>query len=280
MAKGGDRVTSSKLSEILAECSLDNRLYILSIMGDEPVTVAEVRRSLIETGVNKSYTTVKRYMNSLKRIGLVAEKRKHFFLTNLGTYVASCLEEMRQTVGVLNSRSNAMSLLSISCLPRRFLHSIKVLKHAEYIPDPFSFITEFFVCIQESEKSIALLSDKVSARFYELIANKVAEGVEYRGINSVENTSKRREYIRSMLDRLGIRGKELESFKARCRMREHDNVPMHIIVVDRKIAGINFPYRDGRANLNGAFVSSEGEFVSWAEDILHHFWQEGRDIKL
>jgi len=279
VAKGGDRITSSKLSEILAECSLDNRLYILSMMGDEPVTVAEVRRSLIETGINKSYTTVKRYMNSLKRIGLVAERRKHFFLTNLGTYVASCLEEMCQTVGVLNSRSSAMSLLSISCLPRKFLHSIKVLQHAEYIPDPFSFITEFFVCIQRSEKSISLLSDKVSRRFYEAIAGRIAEGVEYRGLNSAENTQKRREYLRSAVKKMGISGERLKEFKARCRMREHNGTPMHVIVVDRKIAGINFPYRDGRANLNGAFVSQNREFVNWTEEIIEHFWKMGRKVE-
>ena len=276
---GGEEIVSTGLNEILAECSLDNRLLILSIMGDKPKSVADVRRALRDAGAQKSYTTVKRYMVALKKIGLVDEKRKHFFLTNLGTYVASTFSEMCLNIEVLKSRAKAMRLLSISCLPQRFMHGIKALKHAEYVPDPFSFITEFFVRIQESESSIALLSDKVSRRFYELIVKKVAEGVEYRGINSIENTSRRMEYVSRMVEGLGIHGEELQKFRARCRMREHDSVPMHIIVVDGKIAGINFPYRDGRANLNGAFVSQKREFVSWAEEILNHFWEESREVE-
>ncbi|NOZ59043.1 MAG: hypothetical protein GXO66_05650 [Euryarchaeota archaeon] len=277
---GGEEVALLKLCEILAECALDNRYYILTLLRDDPVSVADIRRALIRAGVPKSYTTVRRYMESLKRTGLVEERRKHFFLTNLGTYIVTCLREMRQNVEVLNSRSGVMSLLTISCLPPRFMHSIRAIKHAEYVQDPFSFIAEFLMHIQRARERICVLSDRVSPRFNELIGGRVAEGVAYTGISGTESAEESREQLRRVAERMGLTPEEREEFWSRCCLRECDSVPLHIIVVDGRVAGINFPCRDGRVSLNGAFMSSEREFVEWAEEILDYYRKRSRAVQL
>jgi len=276
----GEEVALLRLCEILAECALDNRYYILTLLRDEPGSVADIRKALIRAGVSKSYTTVRRYMESLKRTGLVEERRRHFSLTNLGTYIVTCLREMRQNVEVLNSKAGVMSPLTISCLPPRFMHSIRVIKHAEYVQDPFSFIAEFLMHIQDAGERICVLSDRVSPRLHELIAGRVAEGVEYIEINRGGNAEKIGIHLAKVAESMELTAEERRSFWERCCIRECNTVPIHILVVDRKIAGISFPCRDGRVNLNGAFVSSAGEFVEWAEEILEYYLERSRAVSL
>jgi predicted transcriptional regulator len=276
--KGGPKACAS-LQEILSECSLDNRLYVLSILDDAPVSVADVRRALIKAGAEKSFATVKRYLDSLRRIGLVEENGGRYRLTNLGFYISTCFGEIRENIGAINAWLEALDRVSISCLPRRFIHDLKVLSSAKFVTDPFSFITELLMCIQKAEKTVDLLADRASYQFFELVGGKVLEGVLYRGICSSKYTQIRQQYAKEFIKKHGINGAQLQSFRKRFLMREYDRVMMHAVVVDDEIAGINFPYRGGRANLDSAFMSTNEEFVRWVKEIIDYYWDESRPVK-
>ncbi|NOZ58433.1 MAG: hypothetical protein GXO66_02480 [Euryarchaeota archaeon] len=268
----------SSLREILSECSLDNRLYVLSILSDTPMSVANVRRSLIEAGREKSFATVKRYLDSLKKIGLVEELDGRYRLTNSGFYLSSCFEEVRENISTIDRWSEVLSGVSISCLPAEFIHGLKVLKKARYIADSFSLITELFAQIQRAEREVFLLAHRPSYPLFELIGKRVMEGVVYRGVSSTEYTQMRQEYAREFIKAQRLSGGELRRFRGRFLMREHPGVRLHAVVVDTAMAGINFPYRDGRPNMETAFVSTHRDFVMWVRGIIEYFWKQGRPI--
>ncbi len=267
------------LQKILSECSLDNRLYILSLMDDAHLSVADVRRKLMKAGIEKSFATVKRYLNSLRKIGLVDERNGRFRLTNLGFYVSTCFEEARENIDAIEMCSGALEGASISCLPPEFIHDLKVLKKAKYVADSFSLITELFLHIQNAEREIDLLAPRPSYPLFELIGNRVLEGVFYRGISGSEHTPTRVEYAREFIRKHNLEGERLKGFRERFLMREHEEVLIHAVIVDAKVAGINFPYRDGRPNMETAFVSSDPEFVRWVKEIMNHFWKESHPIE-
>ena len=267
-----------RLQKILAECSLDNRIYILGIMDENSVSVAHIRQELIKAGVNKSFATVRRYLDSLQKIGLIEEDNGRFRLTNLGFYISSFFNLGRENIEAIET-SPSLKDASISCLPFEFIHNIKVLKKAKYVADSFSLITELFSHIQKAEREICLLAPKPSFPLFELIGGKVLEGVVYRGIIGAEFTEERRRFAEDFIENRGLEGEKLKLFRNNFQMREHaGEVLIHAVVVDSTIAGMNFPYRDGRPNMETAFVSSDAEFVGWVRGIIDHFWERSKPI--
>ncbi len=267
------------LQRVLAECALDNRLLILDMMDDGPLTASQVTQMLEESGVEKPYGIVKRYMGSLKKAGLVLEGATGFSRSNLGTYMMGCAESMLQGRNVLDAHRVFLEKFTISPLPMRFMHGLSVLNQAERVTDSFSFISTFMEAIGNSRESINLLADKVSIQFFEHITSRAVDGVVYRGINGMENTHLRLEYAGEMISKFELKGTTLRKFRDMFQMKEHEGVPIHAIVVDDELAGINFPYRDGRSHLESAFISRDRDCVEWVNEIFEHFWGRGEVIK-
>ncbi len=270
-----DMKNGISLQQILSECALDNRLAVLGLMNEVPVSVADVRRALIKAGAEKSFATVKRYLDSLKKIGLVDEKAGRYRLTNLGFYISRSFQDIAQNISAINTRVEPLNRVSISYLPKRFIHGLKLLNSARFIKDPFSLITELLMRIQQAEESIDMLADRPSYQFFELVGNKVLQGVQYRGICSTGYAEVRQKYAAQFVSSHGLSGARLRSFRENFRMKEHPEVLMHAIVVDSRIAGINFPYRGGGSNLDSGFMSGEPEFVEWVGEIINYFWDRG-----
>ncbi len=267
------------LQRVLAECALDNRLLILDMMGDSPMTVRQVEQGLENSEIEKSYAVVKRYLKSLEKVGLVQEGARGFTLTNLGTYMIRCTHCMLQNKKALDTHREFLEKFTVSPLPTRFMHRLSVLNHAERVTDSFSFVSTFMEAIGNSKKSINLIANKVSIQFFEHITARAVNGVVYRGINERENTHIRLKYIGEMISKFEIKGRALRDFRDVFKMKEHGGVPIHAIVVDDEIAGINFPYRDGRSHLESAFISENRDFVDWVNEIFEHFWTRGEMIK-
>lgn len=269
----------SELQGILSECGLENRLLILNMMGDRSLTASQIRSNLKKSGIVKPFSTVGRYLRCLEKVDLIHEDAEGFHLSNLGIYITKCFNCMVQNKAALDAHRGFMDRFTVSPIPVRFMCGLSALNHAERVTDSFSFVSTFMEAIGNAGESINLVADKVSIQFFEHIASRVVDGVAYKGINGRKNTPTRLDYVGKMISKFKLDEKTLPAFKDRFQMKEHGGVPIHVIIVDDGLAGINFPYRDGRSHLEAAFVSENKVFVEWVNGIFEYFWSKGDPIK-
>ncbi len=152
-----------KVQDVIRELSLDNRLTIIFYLLQGEKSISEVRRNLKIHGINKPYITVSRYLEALRRAGLVTRKKGIYSLTSLGYLAAGFVKKFEDNIQILEKYAD---YFSEHIIPVDF--DLRVLEFAELkrnaismslsIADALRSCRNALISLPEFDNSIAELT--------------------------------------------------------------------------------------------------------------------------
>ncbi len=267
------------LDAIIRELGLENRIFILNELKGSSKTVSESRKALKEEGVKKSFSTVGRYLESLRGIGLVCEDAGRFSLTIKGRLILSYIDEMQRKIDGFKDVEKALSKYPINYLPEEFVRGISVLGNTEIVLEPFDIMWDSVKAVESAKKEVLVVNkDIVNREFAQIAFEKCLGGVKVLSIVDSASVPKRIEMHNDIVKDMEIEGEDLLSLKENFTVRSYSGIPLNLIVTDGIAAGISLPDLKSENSLNPAFKSEDQEFIGWVEGIFKWYWERGEPL--
>jgi|Deesub1362B_J571_1020462.scaffolds.fasta_scaffold02666_2 predicted transcriptional regulator len=268
-----------ELENILREAGLENRMEILRMLRDKPATVSEVKLSLRKMGVSKPYITVSRYLENLKREGLLSERDGKFYLSIAGRLLLSYLDEIEEKLDVIGRFWEHLRH-PIDYLPEEFIRRIDVLQHARVLTDQYSIILETLKGLQMAEEEVLVIAGTTVSSEYVLAGFKRSlEGIREKIINDASIVEQDKVVYLEAVRKLKLNDKDVRKIKKNRKVRKYDNLVLRIMVVDDRMAGISLPEAGRSDMIVPSFQSENKEFIAWVKDIFQWYWERATPVE-
>lgn len=261
-----------EFEKILREVGLENRLDILHLLVDGAATVSEVKADLKEKGVSKPHITVSRYLENLRRAGLLSEKEGKFHLTAMGRLLLSYFDEVEEKLEAISTFWNHLQH-PIDYLPEEFVKRMDVLQHARVLSDQYAIVAETFKGLERAEKSVSILvGNTISQEYTTANFKRILEGIKERVITDASVVEPDTEVYRDTVKKLKLNNEEIRKLKGNHSLRAYSNLTLRIMVVDDTMAGISLPEAGRQDLIVPSFQSENKDFIAWVRDIFEWYW--------
>ncbi|WP_457554691.1 hypothetical protein [Candidatus Pyrohabitans sp.] len=268
-----------ELWNILREVGLENRMEILRMLRRKPATVSELRLNLRKAGVSKPYVTVSRYLENMKRGGLLSERDGKFYLSVAGRLFLSYADEMEEKLKVIGGFWEHLHH-PIDYLPEEFIRRIDVLRHARVLTDQYSIILETLKGLEMAEEEVLVIAGTTISPEYVLASFKRSlDGIKEKIINDSSIVEQDKNVYLETIRKLGLRDWEIRKIKKNRRVRKYENLVLRVMVVDDRMAGISLPEAGRSEAIVPAFQSEDEEFIAWVKDIFRWYWERATPVE-
>lgn len=265
---------------LIKELGLENRIFILKRLREGGKSVAGLRKELKNAGINKPFSTVVRYMQSLQNMHLVCELDEAHHLTLKGRIVLNWLDGLEHGLTGFEKVEETLSKHPINYLPNELLTEIHVIATAEVINDPFNVMWDTVKAVENAKKKVMVVNkDIINREFGELAVKRCIKGLKLLSVVDSSTVKERIDMLYDIIKECNIKGKELETLKKNFVVKSLDNVSLNLIIADKKGAGISLPNPKSKNSLTPAFKSINRDFVNWVEKIFALHRGRGKDVK-
>ena len=256
------------LCNLLFELSNEDRLGILRLLSGEALNVTGIARRLSLTTQETS-----RHVSRLSEIGLTEKGSDGDY--NVTPYARTVLVQL----GGLQFTSENMEYFAshtLESLPQEFVCRIGDLADCRYVNDMGAALFLIEKVVKESEDYVLSVTDRIApSRFLALMKDAFDRGVTVKTLVSLTD----RVVLPSTTEWLDMQRSQetIEAFqraraKGRLQERVHDRSQVYICLSEKEVAGVAFPYRDGRFDYLG-FTSEDERARGWCGDLFTHYWE-------
>jgi len=231
------------LCDLLFELSSRERMNIMQILLQESLKLSHVSQRL-----DMTVTETSRHLQRLSDVQLVQkEVDGRFSPTKYGELAIMLLSDLKF---VSDNREYFLDH-DISNLPYEFSNRLGELVSSTYEIDAVMLMARVFSILEEAEEYIWAKSYQFSPNMVPLVQDKVANGVDFRGI-----------YPRDV-----DIPPDLEH-----RVHFRDNIEIRLLVTEKE-AMAGFKHRSEQPRYTG-FFSKDPKFRKWCRDVFQYFWQQ------
>ncbi len=223
---------------IIKELGRENRVLILENLKDYK-NASEIKKVLKSNGISKPYITISRYIESLKSAGLIEKDKGVFRLTSIGQLTVIFIKKFNNHLNIITKHKEFFDRHSLLALPDTFYNNFHLLEKGKLIEDPLSLSIIILEKLKKAKKT-KIAVPKVEKELFNYI--KKIKDIEIISDKNIDNKS---------------------------------GVLLGVMIVDKSFACLFFPYMDGSLDMTSAFVSSDIEFIEWAERIFQSYQREG-----
>lgn len=250
------------------ELSNEDRLGIIKFLKEEALNITDIARRLSMTTQETS-----RHVSRLRNIGLIKKDKDGKY--GITTYASTVLIQI-EGLEFASRHKDYFSNHILDNLPPKFVYRIGDLANSRYINDMGAALFLVEKVIRESESYIWSITDRIApSRFLTLMTKAFDRGVTVRTLVSLTDRvilpsttewldTQRKQETADVLKQARIEGKIQE--------RIHDRSKVYICMSEKEVAGIAFPYRDGRFDYLG-FTSVDERAHDWCRDLFMHYWE-------
>jgi len=251
----------------LKELSLPNRLEILRLLREKPRNIANIQRELESKGRCIPVSTVSRCINTLANNKVVKKNGDgSFSLSGLGYLIVDFLSFFNELSPIYGHLWDADEFMKI--LPRELKVGLTNLKNAEIEPDPYAAVIKAVEVIKRSKTHGKYIDRIISYEVYQVMLRKNLEGVSEKVISSSDTLERRIETFLKVIEDENLCEEELELVKSKVEIRVLD-LPFQLGVIDGKYVFFQILKEKSEAPV---FLSTDKEFVIWAERVFDYFW--------
>jgi predicted transcriptional regulator len=262
------------MERLIRELGLENRVYLLKKLRAKPCSVSEVRQELKRRGIKKPFSTVGRYLDSLLEQRLLVEQKGRYSLSIKGRLVLGYLEEMGGRLQALEKVENVVCEYSLEYLPEEFVRGASVLGKAEVILEPFEVMWGSVKAIEKAEEVRVLNKGVMNREFLELALARCLGGLRVTAVVDGASVPERVRMMREIIEAMGAEGFPRDNFV----VKSLEEVPLNLMIVDDKGAGLSLPAQEDRNSLIPAFKSEDKEFIMWVKGIFEWYWERGEVV--
>lgn len=267
---------------LLKELGFENRWLLLKTLdsfGRKGVRALDVKQKLDSMGVEKPFTTVWRYLDGLRRLGIVVDVNRKYHLTAIGRFLLMQLKEIEKCIDELGEKYHALCD-AVDYLPGNFIKEICILGRARIIEDEYVTTAETFKALEMAEKSVFLIVGRsASEDFVNASFRKIVKGLKVRAIVDYSIVKKDVEIYKKTIEALGFNESEVKNIKRNHELRAIRNPYLKLMIVDNKLAGISLPPINKKDAIVPAFSGMDRKFVNYCMKIFRYFWERGERIE-
>jgi len=253
-----------KLCNLFFELSNEDRLTMLTLLGEEPMKLTQLSQRLKYRPQEAA-----RNVSRLSKARLIGRDSDGIFhLSPLGEEAMRLLDGYK----FLSEHSEYFSTHTLRDIPGEFTDRIGALVNVEQPREVMSTLTSVEEMMAEAEEYVLVIADSVLISYLSLELDSAMRGVMNRSIvprgiqlpPEVWAESRREEAV------LAATGmcKFLEG-------RVADRVDVYLMMSEKEVAGITF------RTLNGSFdhlhfSGSDSRFHGWCKDLFEYYWVRSR----
>ncbi len=238
-----------KIYELFTELSSENRLAILQILDEKPMTFT----SLIKE-IDMNSAEASRQLSRLTEALLIEKKGDgRYYNTLFGKLVISSISDLN----FISERSGYFLNHDTSQIPLDLLGQIGALSTGEIITGVFNILNTHEKLGHGIKSYMWYMSDDFPRHHLPYIENRLEEGVEIKVILPKDKCSA------SLLS---------EKNRKKVETKVMDEIKVSVIVSD-KFCMLELPGPDGKIDHNTAIFGYDDRFKEWCEKIFHYYWE-------
>jgi len=256
------------LCNLLFELSNEDRLAILHLLNGEALNVTGIARRL---GLTTQETS--RHVSRLSDIGLTEKDSDGDY--NITPYARTVLVQL-EGLEFTSENKDYFATHSLESLPREFVSRIGDLADCRFVNDMGAALFLVEKAIKESESYILSITDRIApSRFLQLMKEAFDRGVTVKTLVSHSDRvvlPSTTEWLDTRRTHEMLEALQQARTKGRLQERMHSRSEVYICMSEKEVAGVAFPYRDGRFDYLG-FASMGERARSWCEELFYFYWE-------
>ncbi len=238
-----------KVYELFAELSSENRLAILKILDEKPMTFT----SLIKD-VDMNSAEASRQLSRLTEARLIEKKGDgRYYNTLLGRLVLSSTSDLN----FISEKSGYFLNHDTAQIPLDLLKQIDALSSGEIITGVYYILNTFEKLSDGIKSYMWYMSDDFPRHYLPNIEKKLEEGKELRVILPKD--------LRSP-------SKLSEKNKRKIELKVSEEVKISVIVSDN-FSMLELPGEDGKIDQNTAIFGYDDRFREWCKKLFQYYWE-------
>ena len=239
------------LRDLLSVLSSEDRLLILSLLGENRRRLSELAR-----GMGVSVQEAHKHLSKMVDHGL-ALKGEGYELSCYGRLVLSLLPALK----FLADNSSYFATRGIPPIPEEFFRRIGELEGSVFTDDVMYAFREVELSLDEAKKYVWIASTQVLMSSLPKIRGALRRGAEFRVILPADLTPPR-----------GFR----PTLVGNVEVRVIEDVPLILVLTERDCF-LSLPRRDGKFDFSGFKVGVRGH--GWCEDLFSYLWESSVPIR-
>jgi len=249
------------LCDLLFEVSNEDRLMILTRLGEGPMNVTGLSRELAVTTQEAS-----RHLSRLGEVGLTSKDSEG--LHHITPYGELTLVQIRD-VGFTSLHRDYFGTHVLSGLPVEFVCRMGELADSTYLDDVVIAIHSVEKVLREAEEYLLNINSPYIASTFPLIREAYERGVEGRFIHTRDfapNPVMEEQY------REGRSKIPLSRLSTLLEERLVDMMDLVLYMSEKEVAILAFPLQNGSFDFHG-FSSEDPRTHGWCRDLFQHYWE-------
>ena len=249
-----------RLCDLLFEVSNEDRLRILTRLGEGPLNVTGLSRELGVTTQEAS-----RHLSRLGDIGLTAKDPDGFHrITPYGGLTLIQIQDLDFT----SRHREYFRTHVLTGLPGEFVSRMGELVGSRYLGDVMVTVHTIEKVLREAEEYLLNINAPYIASTFPLIREAYERGVEGRFLH------KRDFRPHPVLEEQYRKGRDemMDSLLNLLEERLMDEIDLVLYMSEKDVAILAFPLEDGSFDFHG-FTSDDRRTHEWCRGLFQHYWE-------
>ncbi len=238
-----------KVYELFTELSSENRLGILQILNEKPMTFT----SLIKE-IDMNSTEASRQLSRLTEAQLIEKKGDgRYYNTLFGKLVVSTISNLN----FISEKSGYFLNHDTAQIPLDLLRQIDALSTGEIVTGVYNILNTHEKLGEGIKSYMWYMSDDFPRHFLPSIEKRLEEGKEIRAI---------------LPKNLRSSPKLSEKNRRKIETKVSDEVKISVIVSDN-FSMLELPGKDGNIDQNTAIFGYDDRFREWCKKLFQYYWE-------
>ncbi len=266
---------NKNLRNILKELGLSNRIEILRFLSCHPANLVQIQRHLASVGCKMSVGGLARCLNALIGLDLVEKFGDGCYsVTGLGLLMLDIILKLDKIFKYKDELVDALELME--ALPSELKIGLANLSKAKVEHDIYIAVKKAIEEVSRAEKWGKYVCRIMECNVFKMLIRNYLRGVKDKMISSSDTLNDRIEMIIQSIKSEGLSEDEINKIKDNLEIRVLD-LPFQLGIIDGRIAFFQIlkPERT-----SPAFISTDKEFVDWANRMFDYFWNIAKPVRI
>ena len=266
---------NQNLRSILKELGLPNRFEIIRILSCQQANLSQIYNHVMNTGTKMSMSGVSRCVNSLVNLDLVDKTDDgRYDITGLGLLILDIVSKLDKIFIYKDDLVDAIEFMKI--IPAEFKLGLANLTKAEVERDIYIAIKRAIDEISRAKMWCKYVCRIMECGIFRMLVRNYLRGVRDKMISSTDTLSDRLELLIKAIRLEGLSKDEIDAIKDKIEIRVLD-LPFQLGIIDGRIAFFQIlkPYKN-----TPAYISTDRDFVNWANSLFDYFWEIAKPVKI
>ncbi len=265
---------NESLRRIIKELGLPNRTEILRFLSCNPANLSRIWDHVSRCGCNFSVSGLSKCLTTLTNLELVEKFSDGYAITGLGLLFLDVILRLDRIMKFKDELVDAVELMEI--FPLELKLGLANLDRAEVEKDIYTAIRRAVNEIAKAEKWGKYVCRVSKCDACRILVRNYLRGVKDRMITSTDTLKDRIDSLLKAIKEENLTKEEIDIVLSNVEIRVLD-LPFQLGVVDGRIAFFQILKAD---KATPAFISTDREFVEWAERVFDHFWRMAKIVRI